>query len=575
MVISDIISRKSLEGNNTYTLFRLKGNHFTLFFLLLMCFTCLVDTINASEVNKDMTDRLGIILKNCKPNSTELFTKLRALHQEATKKNLPIIYPSEDINQSGKTIYLTISKKLLDKNNHFPFIPLSDYTDFNGWTIEINQQTDKAIYLFHFSESSTYHLARNISKQDIDTGHFKSTDKINKGLKLLIIKDQAPWTFRNETPDTYFPDGHPGTPWQKWDHHDPKYRSDILLLNDGIAQNTVIAPYNTIASKPSCTYANVTKRKKEIKNLRFYRKEAKGNIAKLLHISNANNLQIADITVITEPTQKTGDACISIINSTNITVENYTIQRTYSSTKAYGYGLDMNNVWNAHFIRMKASGPAWGVFGNNNINAIRLDSCTLNRFDLHMYGKDITCSHCIFRNDNYKAEIAQAKETLDTFQEKHTHLYNRYASLYGTLTYDSCHFDGFIPFLTDYGYNIFSKNNVVFRNCTMDIFQKKYAYLFLMGYWGAQKNERPENAMRHWNNVLIDNMTIRLHANIPNVYLFYFLDREMQRVPIQTQLISNTPQIIIQNLRMTDSNGRLLNNNLLKRTNTDSHEYTH
>lgn len=540
-----------------------------------MPFSCFVGTSKASEFNENMTERLCMILKTCKPNSTELFTELRTIHREATEKGLPLVYPQEDINHSGKTIYLTISKELLDKDRTLPYIPLSEYTDFNGWTIELDQQSDKALYLFHFSESQTYNITSNVSKQDIDSGCFTKTDNIKKGLKLLIIQDKTPWTFRNETPDTYYPDGQPGTPWQKWNHHTPKYRSDILLLDDGIAQNRVIAPYNTIASKPHCSYADITMRKKEIKNLCFHRKGAKDNIVKLLHISNANNLKIANITVTTEPSQKTGDACISIINSANITVENYTIQRTYSSTKAYGYGLDMNNVWNVHFKHMEASGPVWGVFGNNNINKIRLDSCTINRFDLHMYGKDITCSHCIFRNDNYKAEILQAKNELDTFQEKHTHFYNRYASLYGTLTYDSCQFDGFIPFLTDYGYNIFSRNNVVFRNCTMDIFQKKYAYLFLMGYWGAQKNERPENTMRYWNNVLIDNMTIQLYTDISNVYLFYFLDREKQRVPILTQLIGNTPQIDIRNLRVTDSSGQLLNNNIFKRTNTDIYEYTH
>jgi len=235
----------------------------------------------------------------------------------------------------------------------------------------------------------------------------------------------------------------------------------------------------------------------------------------------------------------------------------------------------MNNVWNVHFTNMKASGPEWGVFGNNNLNTVRLDSCTLNRFDLHMYGKDITCSHCIFRNDNYKAEIARATNQLDTYQEKHTHICNRFSSLYGSLVYDNCHFDGFVPFLTDYGYNIFTPCDVAFKNCIMDIFQKKYAYLFLMGYWGAIKNERPENTMRNWYNVLINQMVIRLHTDIPNIYLYKFLDRETDRVPIQTQLINNEPIVEIHHLSITDESGRLLDNNLLKKMNTNSYEYTH
>ncbi len=576
MVISDITSRKVSEGNNRRPYSQVRCGNFTLLIIFLFISSaCFAHEKHAADIMMNMTDRLGTIINNCKPNSAELYTMLRSLHQEATEKGIPLVYPKEDINQSGKIIRLTISNEQVDQNNRFLFIPLPNYTDFNGWTIEINQQAKIPVYLFHFSESHEQRITQNVSKRKIDAGRFTSIDKLNDGTKLLIIEDRTPWTYRNETPDTYFPDGQPGTPWQKWDRHDPKYRRDILLLDNGIAQNTVIAPYNTKASKPSCSFVTVTMHKKEIKNLRFIRKESSGDIAKLLYITNSNNVTVSNITVETEPSQKSKDACITIINSANISIENYTIQRTYSSPKAYGYGIDMNNVWNVHISKIKASGPEWGVFGNNNLNTVRLDSCTINRMDLHMYGKDISCSHCTFRNDNYKAEIAQAMNRLDTYQERHTHVCNRYAALYGTLTYDSCHFDGFVPFLTDYGYNIFAKCDVEFRNCTMDIFQKKYAYLFLMGYWGAQKNERPENAMRHWNNVLIDNMTIRLHANIPNVYLFYFLDREMQRVPIKTQLISNTPQIKIQNLRMTDSSGRLLNNNILKRTNTDSHEYTH
>ncbi len=576
MVISDTTSRKSSEENNRHTLSQVRFSHFTLlFFFIFISSACFACEMHAADIEMNMTDRLDTIIKTCSPNSVELYTRLRSLHQEAAEKGISLVYPKEDVNQSGKIIKLTISDKQVDQNHRFLFIPLPDYTDFNGWTIEISQQAKIPIYLFHFSESTEQRLSQNVGKSAIDAGRFTSIDKLNVGTKLLVIEDRTPWTYRNETPGTYFPDGQPGTPWQKWDRHDPKYRRDILLLENGVAQNTVIAPYSTRASKPSCSFVTVTKHKKEIKNLRFHRKETSGDIAKLLYITNSNNIALSNITVETEPSDKRKDACITIINSTNVSVENYTIQRTYSSPTAYGYGIDMNNVWNVHFSKMKASGPEWGVFGNNNLNTVRLDSCTINRMDLHMYGKDIVCSHCTFRNDNYKAEIAQVMDCLDTYQEKHTHVCNRYAALYGTLTYESCHFDGFVPFLTDYGYNIFSKCNIEFKNCIMDIFQDKYAYLFMMGYWGATKNERPENTMRNWYDVLIENMTIRLHTEIPSIYLFYFLDRELYRAPIQTQLISNTPKIEIRQLKITDQSGNLLNNDIFKQMNTNSYDYTH
>lgn len=539
----------------------LRHTCYILFFILLSS-VCYART---AEDSRRLTNRLSLTLNNFQPNTPKLYEALRSLHQEAVEKRIQLIYPHDDVNHSGKVIKLTISDNMLDKNRHLPFIPLPEYTDFNGWTYEVNLISDVSTYLFHFSESTTKQI-QGISKKAIDIGCFQGVRELNNGLKLLIIQDKAPWTYRNETPDTYFPDGRPGTPWQKWNHHDPKYRSDILLLENGVAQNSVIASYQTKTSTPSCFYANVSSRKKEIKHLCLHRTGTKGGILKLLHISNTNNMELSDITVFTEPAILTGDACISIVNSSNIKVKNYTIEDTYSSTTVYGYGLDMNNVWNVHFIKMRASGPTWGVFGNNNINTAKLDNCTINRFDLHMYGKDITCSHCTFRNDNYKKEVIHAK-SLDHFQEKNTHIYNRYVSLYGTLTYDHCHFDGFIPFRTDYGYNIFTGCNVEFKNCTMDIYQKKYAYLFLMGYWGAPANERLENAMRSWHNILIDSMDIRLHADIPNVYLYYFMDRELQRAPIQNRLINNKLLLKLNHFRMMDSLGRPSNSVSFKETN--------
>ena len=88
-----------------------------------------------------------------------------------------------------------------------------------------------------------------------------------------------------------------------------------------------------------------------------------------------------------------------------------------------------------------------------------------------------------------------------------------------------------------------------------------------MGYWGAPANERLENAMRSWHNILIDSMDIRLHADIPNVYLYYFMDRELQRAPIQNRLINNKLLLKLNHFRMMDSLGRPSNSVSFKETN--------
>lgn len=508
-------------------------------------------------------------ISRLKPDSPELFRALLTIHQQAYQNGDTIIYPSSDINHSRKTIHLTISKALLDKKGNFTSIPLANITDFNGWTFEVKACKDATdrLYIFSYSEGPLRNIDTTINGKTIDQRNFTSTKELKCGTKLLIVEDRTPWTYRNNTPDTYFPNGKPGTPWQYWNHDNPQYRKDILLLQNGVAQNRTITPYNTKASLPYCQYITVSDNAKEFKNIILHRTNSPGKVINLMHIYGANNVSLSNITINTDTVTAIHDTAISLINLTNVTVKDITIQKTYSTTTEYGYGIDMNNVWNAHFIQIVASSPIWGVFGCNNINVVRLDNCVINRFDLHLYGRDIACHNCTFRNDNYIAETRRYANANVTFNEKNPHIYNRFDALYGTLTYQNCLFDGFIPYRIDFGYNVFTCPKVTFRNCKMNIYQKKYAYLFMMGYWGAPDNEREEHAKRGWPDVEIDNMTICTRKGINDIDLFYLMDRETQRIPVHNRLVHLTSKLHVNDLRMLDMNTRQKSSTKLRENN--------
>lgn len=513
----------------------------------------------------DYTMRLSLAIQQKPPGSIALFRELRRIHQDACKENVALVYPQNDVNRSGKTISLLITKETAQG------LPLPEKTDFNGWTFEVDADDSAPdfTYLFRYSENNAKNIP-GLGKAEIDSGSFENVAELRSGTKLLIVEDKFPWTYRNDTPDTYFPNNRPGTPWQNWDCHDPKYRRDILLLKNGTAQNKTIAPYNTTTTIPNCKYVEVSNNKKLFQNINLHRVCKSKKVVRLFYIHYANNVELSNIRVETDPSPAISDACITFVDAANVTVKDYTIQKTYSTVSNYGYGMDMNNVWNTHIINMVATSPQWGVLGNNNMNKVRLDDCTINRFDVHCYTRDITCNNCTFRNDNYLKEIANHKTDLDRFQEHNYHIYNRFSSIYGTLEYNHCTFDGFYPFLNDYAYNIYSDFDVSFNDCSMKIYQSKYACLMRMGFWGAPANQREEHARRCLPNVTVNDMSFFLAKGVSSVYVFFLMDRFDWNWGQIKQKIYHTTSLRLNNIVIQDLNGNALNSASLKEINLGS-----
>lgn len=166
-----------------------------------------------------------------------------------------------------------------------------------------------------------------------------------------------------------------------------------------------------------------------------------------------NDVSIANVNILTlgNPYSLYGDGAITINDCTNINITDVKIDGSYSLEKKYGYGINMNNVWNSLFVRFYGRG-AWGIFGNNNINETYLEDCDINRFDIHCYGKNVTCKGCTFKN-----------------------YYNQYSGVYGIILYNECFFDNFTPYINGGSYNAHVPVEVILKNCLWRVnFQKDF-----------------------------------------------------------------------------------------------------
>ena len=268
-------------------------------------------------------------------------------------------------------------------------------------------------------------------------------------------------------------------------------------------------------------------------------------VVNLLTVKLLDNVTIENVSVNTPANSGlTHDNCIWLINATNITVKQFCMDRTYSLEAAgsggYGYGILMDNVWNSTFKEIESQDSEWGFFGCNNVNTANLEDCEVNRFDIHCYGRDITCRSCTF---------APNPVTYSTTG----HAVNRYSSLFGYLIYDGCEFENFVPFKTDYAYNIYAGCDILFKDCTLHVVRSDLNRIIEMGFWGAPLNARQEHVRKCAHNVAIENLTIQLGSGISQVYLFFFKDRQSFTEPVY-----HTSWLSVTNLTVKDAAGNTL-----------------
>ena len=390
----------------------------------------------------------------------ERYNVLLMTHQMAVKTGVNVSYIGID------TIKIEIPRNSKS-------IPLTQYNDFRGCVFVV-KNTSNNCWLF---DSTVKGESAAVSKQMIDEGYFRSHEVLRRGRYLLLVEDKNPWVLNRKGYDY----GH--------------QRKDILLIENGVAKNQVVMPYNNAYSSPKCIFIKLNNQSFVFKNLIVERDPDCTFLTHIASIVGHDNVRVQAITVHTPPSDLVNDRGIMINDCTNVTLEDVSIDGTYSKYDHSGYGICLDNIWNFKATRLYGKGN-WGIFGNNNINTAKLVDSQLNRFDIHCYGKDISFRNVAFFD-----------------------LYNQYASVYGTIRYDKCTFTEFVPVRNSGSYNAYVAHNVVLNDCVLYANPSRN-FLFKLLNLNEPTNERHELAEKCLPNISINNLMVNLRDGADSFYIF-------------------------------------------------------
>ena len=441
-------------------------------------------------------------------NDIERYEIILRTHKSAIERNKNISYKGID------TIRLEIPS---DAES----IPMTEKMDFNGTVfIVVNKHKD----LFLFSLINKFQNIE-ITKQELETGDFRSIPELCKGYVLLNIVDDNLWV-----------DNRRGY----------KYgvkRKDILFIKNGKALNTPIMSYDCDEAQPLFTFTSVSDKVKSVSNLTLIRDAESTFKTFCLNIENQNRIYLYNVNIHTPQSDLYGDTAINFRNCTNLTCRNISIDGTYSQLNKYGYGISMDNVWNSEFHGIKSTDNCrWGLFGNNNINKVTLTDCDINRFDIHCYGKDVLCEKSTFRN-----------------------LYNQFSSMAGEVVFNNCRFIKFVPVLIESSYNAYTLFDVKFQNCSIEVDPAR-PYLIDLGSIDFAKRNRSELSKIQLPSLVINGMNI-LFDNKQERYLLYRLRTGHANIDQQLSIDINnlnsfekTVRLLLSNCEINFSKGVLIKN---------------
>lgn len=354
-------------------------------------------------------------------------------------------------------------------------IPLTRHNDFAGLHLIVKNK-HKAQYLFSMADTAWQSI--ELSAAAADSGNFSSNPFLSEGTCLLLLEDLKPWVDNREG------------------HSYGAMRKDILFLQNGKAQNKPIFTYISDSTILRASAHLTDNELKIITDLTITRDTSSTSKTYCFYINGINNLKISKLKINTPDTKNLyADAAINIENCTNIAFEDVTIDGTYSRTNKYGYGIQMNNVWNSRFLRL-TSNANWGIFGTNNLNNTTLKDCNINRFDIHCYGRDVFMYNCKFNN-----------------------LYNQFSSVFGTILFEECRFTEFIPVLFEPSYNAYTPFDLTLKDCIFDATPSRN-YLISTGQLDNKINSRPELKQKCWPNIAIQNLIVNVPNNVSKIILF-------------------------------------------------------
>ena len=418
--------------------------------LILLLFLCA--NVAAASLNP-----ISYGLSNAK-DGKERFVVLMKCHNDAVKMGCSISYEGID------TLELEIPR-------NSESIPLPRCTDFAGVTI-IVQNDYMPFYLF---SSYTPSEDIDVGKDEIDIGNY-SSPSLQQGKSMLLLEDREPWV-----------DNRRGFFYGVT-------RRDVVLVENGMATNQIVCKYNTQSSSPRVKFIS-NPQSVVVKNLNFYRTSASTKITFPLIITGANGVEVTNVAIYT-PQDNTmfGDAAVRIVHSANIILRDISIFGTYSHKNGYGYGINLENVYNVHIDKMYAR-ARWGVFGTYNTNKVLLTDCDINRFDIHCYGKDVKSVRC-----------------------KYFGFYNQFSSVYGNIEFYDCEFTDFIPVLLEPSFNAYTPFDLIFQGCTFNM-SKKENYILTLAGLEEKHNLRPELSRKAIPNITIKNSIVNLPQGVTQWYI--------------------------------------------------------
>lgn len=383
-------------------------------------------------------------------------------HCEALRRGVPVDYSGID------TLHLELPPS-------WQSIPLGPQTDFGGLVIYVTNHAHHGA-LFSMVQAATP-LA--LDKQVVDGLDYRAVPELASGWHLLILNDQHPWTERR------------GFGYMQ-------YRSDLLVVHDGLGLNAPVMPWNSDSTRLKASYVEVDTAQKVFRNLTMHRTPGCSYRTNLIAVSGQYNVLVEHVRVTTPKSKMIADGIFSITHSARVTLRDIRVEGTYSGKgrpDVYGYAFSLNNLYDSRFEYVDAWGN-WGVFGTNNLSKTLLSHCQVDRFDIHCYGRDATLRECTL----------EGRQTL-------------YTSFYGKAVFEHCYFKNYIPVRVRSSYNAYTPFDIEIRHCTFEL-TPRYHYIVRVNLQDTADNPRPELREKCWPNLRVDGLDVIVPWTVGALYAY-------------------------------------------------------